>query len=742
MHASDAPSGAAHHIRRRPAAILQDAFEWRKTAQVAYSESRAGTAEAGIGGENARRPATRRPREQHRRAGSYNKDLEFALEQRLAETIPSAPHYREGAGVDPGRRSSKRRRPLKGSEPSWKPAHPVQHYSTDSSFVLNDDQLRLRPQKLAKRGANPQRSVVSEWSTLEPDCSAPRGGYTPSHALYIAMICQGRKEMSPAYPPPVEAARLLFERAVPESATNVSVTSSAVAASISTAPRRSPTPTSTVKLASSSGLRTSTRPRVQPAVTPLAIAVETAGLTPQQAEQAQRAALQSYIDSAFSAAASSLDDPAGTSTSSPTSSPASASPSPSSSPSRYTFVLFQRAHVLPQAGADLAPACSHHRNLARIIAPAVIVPVVVIAALIILACCLWRRRKRKSSGAPTPGRTTPSGLGPISNPRPLMATAIGPDGSLVSRPGTAFEGTEELLAAGAGGATGTAAAMGRARGGESSDSVATTPSAIGVAFSEPRTPWGRRSLVDVFAGGVRSATGSPAHSSPGHQRVLSTSSSFAGRQPSLKSSSSVPSELRGVGGYNIFGYQPGQPRPVVAPVTGRFDQPSPASIVPVPESAQRHSSEEGSISGYSGEDASVSGSAGSYTARLAPPLGVIGYPHVPQAQQSRTTQRTSDGEQGYWTAEAGLSSTDGGHDPEEAERLSDASPLEEAVNFGSSTSGGSGSGSIGGRSGSISAHRSSEEGQRGSRTSTPRLGAGHGSIGNRRNDGSGSWWNA
>lgn len=366
----------------------------------------------------------------------------------------------------------------------------------------------------------------------------------------------------------------------------------------------------------------------------------------------------------------------------------------------------------------------------------------VIAALIILACCLWRRRKRKSSGAPTPGRTTPSGLGPISNPRPLMATAIGPDGSMVSRPGTAFEGSEELLAAGAGGPAGTATAMGRARGGESSDSVATTPSAIGVAFSEPRTPWGRRSLVDVFAGGVRSATGSPAHSSPGHQRVLSTSSSFAGRQPSLKSSSSVPSELRGVGGYNIFGYQPGQPRPVVAPVTGRFDQPSPASIVPVPESAQRHSSEEGSISGYSGEDASVSGSAGSYTARLAPPLGVVGYAHVPQAQQSRTTQRTSDGEQGYWTAEAGLSSTDGGHEPEEAERLSDASPLEEAVNFGSSASGGSGSGSIGGRSGSFSAHRSSEEGQRGSRTSTPRLGAGHGSIGNRRNDGSGSWWNA
>lgn len=320
---------------------------------------------------------------------------------------------------------------------------------------------------------------------------------------------------------------------------------------------------------------------------------------------------------------------------------------------------------------------------------------------------------------------------------------------MVSRPGTVYD-DHEVLVAGAG-AAGTAAAVGRARGGDSSDSLGTTPSAIGVAFSEPRTPWGRRSLVDVFAGGVRSANGSPADSSPGHHRVLSTSSSFAGRQPSLKSSGSVPSELRGVGGYNIFGYQPGQPRPVVAPVTGHFDQHGPASIVPVPESAQRHSSEEASISGYSGEGeaggtgASGSSSAGSYTARLAPPLGIVGYPHVPQAQQSRATQRTSDGEQGYWTAEAGLSSTDGGHDfgaEESAERLSDSSPFEEAVNFGSSTSGGSGSGSTGGLSGSIRAHRSSEEGRPGSRTSTPRLGAGHGSIGNRRNDGSGSWWNA
>ncbi|GAA5991973.1 hypothetical protein JCM10908_000677 [Rhodotorula pacifica] len=720
----DAPSGA-HKVRRRPAAILRDALDWRQSAKQAYKELRAG-------GKGARGTGTRPLGTRPGFADSYVTDLELALEQRLAEQAPST--SRHGKAVeslpviagDDEQRPSLRRRPLGGSPSTFHPPTQQQphHYSTDSSFILMDDAERIRAQKLVKRTPRSKRtassSVVNEWRTLDPDCSAPRDGYAPSHALYIAMICQGRKEMSPAYPPPTEPERLRFERAVPESSS--AVTSAAVATTIapSTTPGRTPTPTPTSvsNAVSSSGLRTSTRLRNRPAATPLVKAVETAGLTPQQAADAQRAALQSYVDSAFSAAASRLESPGATTTSNPTLATSTSSSQPSAS-------------------------SGHHRNLARIIVPAVGVPVVVIAAILILACCLWKRRKRKSSAVSTPGRATPSGLGPISNPRPLMATAVGPDGTVLSRPNTAFDDSEVLAAGSAGAAT-----MGRARGGDSSDSLGTTPSAIGVAFSEPRTPWGRRSLVDVFAGGVRSATGSPVNSSPGHQRVLSTSSSFAGRQPSLKSSGSVPSELRGVGGYNIFGYQPGQPRPVVAPVGGHYDQFGPASIVPVPESAQRHSSEEGSISGYSGEGeaggtgASTTGSAESYTARLAPPLGAIGYPHVPQAQQSRTTQRTSDGEQGYWTAEAGLSSTDGGHDPEEAERLSDSSPLEEAVNFGSSTSGGSG-GSIGGRSvASIGAHRSSEEGRPGSRVSTPRLGAGHGSIGNRRNDGSGSWWNA
>lgn len=392
--------------------------------------------------------------------------------------------------------------------------------------------------------------------------------------------------------------------------------------------------------------------------------------------------------------------------------------------------------------------------MARIIAPAVIVPVVVIAAAIIAGLCLWRRRKRRNGAVPLSGRATPGGRGPISHPRPLMATAG--QGASTTASGTAsgspFDDHEVLVPGAA--AAGTSG-VGQAHGGSSQDSLGTTPSAIGVAFSEPRTPWGRRSLVDVLAGGVRGASSSPSKSSPGHERVLSTSSSFAGRQPSLKNSSSIPSELRGVGGYNVFAYQPGQPRPVVTSPGGHYEPYGPASIVPVPESAQRHSSEEGSISGYSGEGegggtgASATGSAESYTARLAPPIADVGYAHLAQAQRSRLTQRTSEGEQGYWTADVGLSSTNGGHAGEEAEHLSESahgnsSPIEEAVNFGTSPSG-SGSGSSGtGRLAGTRPYHSSEDSLHGggSRTSTPRLGAGHGSVGNRRNDGSGSWWNA
>ncbi|BGP12658.1 hypothetical protein JCM10213v2_000575 [Rhodosporidiobolus nylandii] len=358
----------------------------------------------------------------------------------------------------------------------------------------------------------------------------------------------------------------------------------------------------------------------------------------------------------------------------------------------------------------------NHDRLVKTVVPSVVVPIGVLL-LLLLAFCFWRRRKRRAGAA--------GGLGPISNPQPLRASP------------------RAYGAVGAGAAGSAAMAQAAAAGGNGSqESFGTTPSAIGVAFSEPRTRWGRRSLVDVLAGGVRSANtpdSSAAAAVKDRQRGHSRTSSFGGgRQPSMTSSPSVASELRGVGGYNSWtGYQPGQMRPVISPVPPQhYDPFGPPSITAVPASAQRHhyASSVSSQSGYiSDAGPSRSPSSESFTARLAPPLAG-GYAHAPAAQQSRTTQ-ASEGADGYWTADPGFSSTDGGHD--DAEELSEGgafrqySPEEEAVNFGSSSGSNSGSGED-----PYATPRSA------SMDSTPRLGAGHGSgVGNRRNDGTGSWWN-
>jgi len=348
-----------------------------------------------------------------------------------------------------------------------------------------------------------------------------------------------------------------------------------------------------------------------------------------------------------------------------------------------------------------------------------------------------------------------------------------------------------LGAAAAAGAAG-AAAVGAARGNnDSQESVGTTPSAIGVAFSEPRTKWGRRSLVDVLAGGVRSAnsgsnspsgSGAGALGTPERQfRGISGTSSFGGRQPSITSlaSGSIPSEYRGVGGYNSFGYQPGQMRPVMTSLGEHYDPFAPTpSIVPVPASAQRHpypvSSEEGSISGYGSGSGSHSGSGSGSGDDLARHYGGAptarggrasfgdgaaaqpGYPYLapvrPDMGRSRTTGTTTTGEEGYYTADPGASS----RDELETETLEEVglrdfgvedeySPEERSVNFGSGSSGSGGSGSAGRPSFVGSVRRSFDDPgatpRVGSRTSTPRLGTGHGSLGNRRNDGTGSWWN-
>ncbi|GAA5925459.1 hypothetical protein JCM10213_008795 [Rhodosporidiobolus nylandii] len=438
------------------------------------------------------------------------------------------------------------------------------------------------------------------------------------------------------------------------------------------------------------------------------------------ASSSSRAALQSSVDSLFSAAASEVSSRRAAATASSTLSPSSSLPPtpPSSSTSSLPPSSNSSSPSSTSSGASATSAGSrsNHDRLVKTVVPSVVVPIGVLL-LLLLAFCFWRRRKRRAGAA--------GGLGPISNPQPLRASP------------------RAYGAVGAGAAGSAAMAQAAAAGGNGSqESFGTTPSAIGVAFSEPRTRWGRRSLVDVLAGGVRSANtpdSSAAAAVKDRQRGHSRTSSFGGgRQPSMTSSPSVASELRGVGGYNSWtGYQPGQMRPVISPVPPQhYDPFGPPSITAVPASAQRHhyASSVSSQSGYiSDAGPSRSPSSESFTARLAPPLAG-GYAHAPAAQQSRTTQ-ASEGADGYWTADPGFSSTDGGHD--DAEELSEGgafrqySPEEEAVNFGSSSGSNSGSGED-----PYATPRSA------SMDSTPRLGAGHGSgVGNRRNDGTGSWWN-
>ncbi|BGO99286.1 hypothetical protein RTBOTA2_000358 [Rhodotorula toruloides] len=653
-----------------------------------------------------------------------------------------------------------RRRALSSKETDVEERAP-KRFQTDSSFHLH------RVHHLDERQTRSSTSTAQLGAALSDvgtgtDCQAFADRYGDTRRTQVLLGCARAK-----------AAAILASQ-------EASSSRSAAASSTSTS-RRIRTSTTTSRRST----RTSTAPR--DAATPRLAAPVTTPLSPAQASalsrsiigsvvseqfsqaasvvasrvsvaSASRAVIMSSVDSIFSEAASVVASrqgllPTVTSASSASSaSSSSALPSASSSaPSSTSSASLSSA--TPASTAD--PARSNHNRIAKIVGPSVAVPLGLLLLALLLFCCLKRRRRKSAAGYIASGRSTPGGLGPISHPQPLQSAAGGAMreyGAMGA--GAGLAGLGAAAAAGAGGRPGEPSS--------SQESLRPTPSAIGVAFSEPRTKWGRRSLVDVLAGGVRGANsgsytpeGSAGDGSGGHQRGLSTSSSFGGRQPSIRSSASIPSELRGVGGYNIYGYQPGQPRPVISmtsPLSSHYDPFGPGAIVPVPESARSMhpvSSEEGSISGYSegpggsGSGGGRSGSAESFTAVLAPPLAA-GYAHSRQAQQSRTTQQTSEGEQGYWTADPGHSSVDShtqeAGDYEEAEEeLSglSGSPQEEAVNFGSgSSSSGSGAGSR------MSEDPNSTPRLGGSRTSTPRLGMGHGSIGSRRNDGTGSWWNA
>ncbi|GAA5826943.1 hypothetical protein JCM11251_002173 [Rhodosporidiobolus azoricus] len=611
------------------------------------------------------------------------------------------------------RRISKRKRE---NSPSHK------RFETDSSFHVH----QLLPRQSVSTSTQAQINQALEGVTAETDCRELVVGYEgPAPAGRVRRFC---------FQAVAEA------RAAQEAVNSSSSQAAAATRTRSRATRTAQLQTITLSSAPTGNVNapiTSLNPSqsLASAVSSRFSAAEVAASSVAAASSVSRASIQSSVESLFSEAYSEVSSRRAAATASSTASssiPSSSSASSSAPSSSSALPSATSSGTEPSATA--APARSgNNRNLARIIAPSVIVPIAVLL-LLLLAFCLWRRKRRRAG-------TGAGGLPPISNPQPLRAAP--------RQYGAAGAGAGAGALAGAGAAGAAAAAAGRGAG-DSQESFGTTPSAIGVAFSEPKTRWGRRSLVDVLAGGVRASSPDDASSpspvagasfSGAHSR--SPTFGHAGKQPSI---SSVASEYRGVGGYNSHtGYQPGQMRPVVSPLA-QYDPFGPGSIVAVPAAAQRHTSSDSSRSGYDDELASArSRSAGSdsLTAQLAPPLAA-GYAHAPVAQQSRTTQTSTEGAyDGYCTADPGFTSGDSfaGEDDDPTEMLSEeggyrGSPgEEEAVNFGS---GSSGSGSRSGRSNQDPQATPRVE----STASTPRLGVGHGSgIGVRRNDGTGSWWN-
>lgn len=336
------------------------------------------------------------------------------------------------------------------------------------------------------------------------------------------------------------------------------------------------------------------------------------------------------------------------------------------------------------------------------------IPIGLLLILGLLFFCWRRRKRRRDAGGGYNGQT-------ISGPRPLRLAAN--YGASTAGAGVAGVGA----GAAAAGRSGRGGGGGRGRN-ASNESFGTTPSAIGVAVSEPRSKWGRRSLVEAIAGGVMmssSGSGNPNTPSPSTPR-----GGMHSRQESLASSID-----RGTGGYNSKGgYRPGMPRPF-SPVTAQDPFQEAPSIIAVPPPTRRPAS----LS--SGSDQSLYDqsheSNESLTARLARPI-TSGYPLSTPGVESRTS---TEGEQGYWTADAGINSSReagvGGYfgrgagrreDEEEEELSPDDQPPVEPVNFGSGSSN-----SSGGSTPVVGTN------------TTPRLGSGHGSRGYRRGDS--SWWN-
>ncbi|SGY34967.1 BQ5605_C002g01708 [Microbotryum silenes-dioicae] len=440
-----------------------------------------------------------------------------------------------------------------------------------------------------------------------------------------------------------------------------------------------------------------------------------------------------------------------------------------------TGVLETSSTASATSGPTTAASTSSNHRLRDILLPALLVPLGLILLAIALFLCTKRRNSKYKAG--TAGNESSWG-------------GSGNDGAMTGAPPAAA-----LMAAAAAGTSNSRS--GSSSNNPSQDSFGTSPSAIGVAYSgvEPRSKWGRRSLTDVIAGGVRAAE--VGGSSRGRGQVTSTTSSFGGgRQASMT----------GISDYagTAIDYQPGQMRPVATPsifsasmsesnpgtpvFQQRYDSPQhydpfAPTIIPV-AGAFAHDSSSANQEDYEedyGDD------RGSFTsrdsrdefdpfARQDPNIGGIAaqgaQPAVPWTEQAglgylstpvlqppaferaetaqtahtavtARTHQTGDSADVYQTDTAPSGAESGIDDTSDEELLGTPTVIQQPVHFGSSGSSngesGNGSGSSRGSVARANMDNRPSSSHSDRSTGTPRLGMGHGNVGGVRR-GDGSWW--
>ncbi|KAK4055223.1 hypothetical protein OIV83_000503 [Microbotryomycetes sp. JL201] len=272
---------------------------------------------------------------------------------------------------------------------------------------------------------------------------------------------------------------------------------------------------------------------------------------------------------------SAIESPTTSSTTAAPSSAASAS-NPTSSGSSPPSSTASSTLSTAGPGSTAEPSNNNPHRIRNIVVPAVVIPI----GLLLLAVLLWLCLKRRSRDHDK------TSVGDISHPMPAGAAVSGR----------------------------------QAAGQHSNESFATSPSAIGVAVSDPqpRTKWGRRSFIEAFAAGRAARNRGPA-AEP--QAVSTSTVQGAGRQPSVTNMSEIAAGGALAGGaaagdrpYSPTTYRPGMQRPLMSPVSHHYDPfVQPPSIVPVPH--RRSSSLSGaSVASQSEYERSERGSTGNFGA--------------------------------------------------------------------------------------------------------------------------------